>query len=167
VLELAPTGFLSTNFAVSLDGAALTTVQDTHGPVSGRFDHQGVRYFIDTHAPGGTGWSMLGAVLKSAVGRGVYALTLADRVPLAVARQRGLSDTSFDLTIGSQQPSLVWQPQAGNFVWDGGAGRVERMPGNRRAVRAHLPASLSPPLQVFIALLAQSRWEYVGSGGAG
>lgn len=167
MLEVKPAGSLSTDYSVLVDGNQLTTVGDTRGPFSAAFTIARVDYFVRLHHRTRTGWGLLAGVLRGVVGRGEYALSLADRDPLMLARSRGLAASGYDIEFANARAELRWSEHDGEYHWlgdDGSRGRIARSPTQRRGVLAQLPAALSTPQQVFLALLGLARWEVLSTG---
>ena len=165
MLELEPDGWLSTNYAVRLDGAPLTRVTAHEGPLAATFEYGGEAFVVQfVQDGGGIVERVVNLVLAAVTGSSAWSLSrVAGRAPLAIAHARGLRRHGFDVEIGATRSALDQHPDG--FLWRGsdGEGRIERV--GMRGLRAALPASLAPTVQVFVALLAQSTWETLSRGG--
>jgi hypothetical protein len=169
MLVIEPTGLLATDYRVSREGTAVTTIVDTQGPMHGHFVWQGARYEIGGIAP--SALPVLGiaqAVFRAVTGRRLHALRDASGETLAKARERGWGHDSYDVQIDGLPSALTWDKAADAFRWrfiGGGSGVVSRIPQRARGVQAALPDTMTLPVQVFIALLALQRWEFLSRGG--
>jgi hypothetical protein len=166
-LILTAKSALSTEYQLQRDGAPLTEVRETQGPLSGRFDLEGHTYRVglaaDTSRPWLFGWS----VLQAALARGLYALRRDDGIRLASARGQGFRRDGYALVLEDRRFELRWvEARKAYLLEEEGQERgwLMRHPNIRRGVSAELPAELGSPIQVFLTLLALNGWEFVHTG---
>ena len=168
-IEIRPTRFMSMDYAVTHDGGALTTVYDTQGPLSCRFDGASGAYQVKAANAGGSIVThVLRSIAQQIAGNAAHVLIGPDGTEIARARGRGVKDHGFDVSCGGVfAGSLVWNEKTRAFAWhmDGSdLGYVQRHPETPRGITAMLPDAVPVAVQVFVGLLALSHWDHWRSG---
>lgn len=179
MLQVKAKWALSGEYVVSLDGTQVMQIHDTHGTESGRFEWEGRKYGFTNSPLAETGriqiahhsrleilWAVLQSVLRmlfrQVMYRGVFVLT--DETGARVARAEGQGKGSYLFDINDRVLTLAWSPGENRFRLEEGGklvGWVRQPSGIRRGVEAELPRELSMPVQVFMAIRALERFEFL------
>ena len=161
-IDARVSGFWRPHYDLTRDGAALTRLAELHAPLSTTFAFDGAVWGVGADW-GRTGLDAIGRILRGGLlARGRFELRDPTGQAVARARQRGFFDGGYDVELAGAPGRLDCDKAVSHFLWQGtgGAGRIDRQSWG---LIAQLPATLAPPLQVFLVVLALGRWARLAS----